>query len=270
MQKLAEKYIRKEALPFIFCPGCGDGQILFAFINAIEDLQLKSEVAAVSGIGCSSWMPVYLDIDVLHTIHGRAIAVAEGLKLVQSDKKIVVFTGDGDCSGIGGNHLIHAARRNIDITVIMINNSIYGMTGGQKAPTTPLDCKTKTSPYGNEERPFDVCSLVKSAGGTFVSRSATAYPNQMTQFIKDAISHKGFSFVEILTQCPTQAGRLIYSTNDPSKMLEWQKENTVNTNDLDAFHEGKIPRGIFVRKDELEFTERLKETRRKINENNNR
>ena len=133
MQELAEKYLRKESLPFIFCPGCGDGQILNATIRAIDSLGIKDNIACIGGIGCSGWIPVYLNVDVLHTPHGRAIPVAEGLKLSAPDKDIIVFSGDGDCLGIGGNHFIHAARRNIDLTVIMINNYIYGMTGGQKA-----------------------------------------------------------------------------------------------------------------------------------------
>lgn len=267
MNSLAEKYLRKEALPFIFCPGCGDGQILYAFINAMDDLGLEGQIGAVSGIGCSSWMPVYLDLDVLHTIHGRAVAVAEGLKLARPDKKIVVFSGDGDCAGIGGNHLIHAARRNIDLTVLMMNNSIYGMTGGQKAPTTPLECITKTSPYGNEEMPFNVCELVKSAGATYIARSATAYPKHMLDIIKKGLTHKGFSFIELLTQCPTQAGRMIFSTNDPVEMLNWQKANTCFSNDIFSDHEGKLPLGVYVDGDNEEFTDKLKGIRRKLNDN---
>ncbi len=226
MNKLAEKYIRKEALPMIFCPGCGDGTLLNAFIRSMDKMGIKDELACVSGIGCSSWVPVYLNVDVIHSIHGRAIPFAEGLKVTRPEKKIVVFTGDGDGSGIGGNHLIHAARRNIDITVIMMTNYIYGMTGGQKAPTTPKDAITKTSPLGNDERPFDIGKLGIGAGATYYSRWTTAHPIQLEKAFIDAINHKGFSFVEVLSQCPTQAGRNIFNMRKPTQMVDWYKNNT--------------------------------------------
>ena len=159
MHPIAEKYLRKSALPFIFCPGCGHGTVLNAFLRVVDELDIIDDLSLVGGIGCSSWAPVFVNTDVLHTLHGRALAMATGLKLVNPDRKVVVFTGDGDCMGIGGNHFLHAARRNIDLTVIMLDNGIYGMTGGQMAPTTPSDAKTQTSPYGNPEPPIDACSL---------------------------------------------------------------------------------------------------------------
>ncbi len=146
MNKLYEKYIKKESLPTLFCPGCGNGIIQRAAMEAMESLDCRDDVACVSGIGCSSWIPCYLQLDVIHSMHGRALPCAEGLKLARPDKKIMVFTGDGDCMAIGGNHLLHAVQRNIDLTVVMVvNNYIYGMTGGQKSPTTPTGAKTKTS-----------------------------------------------------------------------------------------------------------------------------
>ena len=271
MQKLAEKYLRKESLPTIFCPGCGDGQILFATIRAIDDLGIRKDLACVSGIGCSGWIPVYLNVDVMHAIHGRAIAAAEGLKLSSDDKKVIVFTGDGDCIGIGGNHFIHAARRNIDLTVIMVNNNIYGMTGGQKAPTTPLKAYTKTSPYGNEERPFDSIELAVAAGATYVARWTTFHIQQLELSIKNAINHNGFSFIEVLSQCPVQAGRNIFNERDPWKIMKLFKDKTVGIGkDKDnRNNEDKISIGEFVNRNEKEFGQLLSETRRSINENKN-
>lgn len=265
MNPLAEKYLRKEALPFIFCPGCGDGIVLNSFLRVIENLDLKDNMALVSGIGCSSWLPVYIDVDVLHTLHGRAIPCAEGLKISNPDKKIIVFTGDGDAAGIGGNHLIHAARRNIDLTVVMMSNYIYGMTGGQKAPTTPYGAVTKTSPFGNDEHPFDMYSLMKGCGATFFARWTTAHPIQMEKAIEAAIKHKGFSFVEVLSQCPTQAGRNIFGTNDPNVMMDWFKQNTyiVKPGEEPDESNPKIPLGTLVVTEREEFTESVAAVRRK-------
>ncbi|MEG1758448.1 MAG: thiamine pyrophosphate-dependent enzyme [Oscillospiraceae bacterium] len=222
MNSMAEKYIRKEALPFIFCPGCGHGIVVNSFIRAVDKLGVKqNEMACVSGIGCSSWSPVYLNFDCLHTIHGRALAHAEGLKAVNPDKTIVVFSGDGDCAGIGGNHLIHAAKRNVDITVIMMSNYIYGMTGGQRAPTTPFGAITKTSPLGNEEHPFDMYALLRGAGATFYARCSATHPMQLEKSIEAAILHKGFSFIEVLSPCPTTAGRNIFNFKTPAEMFDW-------------------------------------------------
>ncbi|MGB9699424.1 MAG: thiamine pyrophosphate-dependent enzyme [Thermodesulfobacteriota bacterium] len=227
MHPLAEKYIRKEALPLIFCPGCGDGTVLNVFLRAVEEMGIFRELALVGGIGCSGWLPTYLRADVLHVLHGRAIPFATGLKLTDPRRKVVVFTGDGDGVGIGGNHFIHGARRNIDLTVIMLNNGIYGMTGGQVAPTTPQQGKTQTSPYGNLEYPFDVCELARAAGATYVARWTTAHPYQLLKTIKEGISHEGFSFIEVLSQCPTQAGRYMEGTSDPAELLSIIKKRTV-------------------------------------------
>ncbi len=260
MNSIAEKYLRKSALPLIFCPGCGDGIVLGSFLRAVDALGIaKEDMALVSGIGCSSWAPVYVDTDVMHTLHGRAIPCAVGLKTARPDKKIIVFTGDGDCVGIGGNHLIHAARRNIDITVILMTNFIYGMTGGQKAPTTPFGAETKTSPLGNEERPFDVCKLVVGAGGTFFARQTAAHPLPMQKAIESALCHKGFSVVEVFSQCPTQAGRSLYKTKEPSAMLTWLREHTVTVSEKSPLKPGdtRIPIGLLHREDLPEFTETL-------------
>jgi len=228
MNPLAEKYLRKAALPLIFCPGCGDGTVLNVFLRAVEEMGIFAELALVGGIGCSGWLPTYLQADVLHVLHGRAIPFAMGLKLTDPRRKVVVFTGDGDCVGIGGNHFIHGARRNIDLTIIMMNNGIYGMTGGQVAPTTPLQGRTQTSPYGNIEFPFDVCDLARSAGATYVARWTTAHPKQLLHSIKEAIEHPGFSFVEVISQCPTQAGRYMEGTSDPVQLLALLRKRAVS------------------------------------------
>ena len=228
MNPLAEKYIRKKALPLIFCPGCGDGTVLNVFLRAVEEMDIFPDLALVGGIGCSGWLPTYLRADVLHVLHGRAIPFATGLKLTDPRRKVVVFTGDGDCVGIGGNHFIHGARRNIDLTVIMMNNGIYGMTGGQVAPTTPLHGRTQTSPYGNIEFPFDVCDLARAAGATYVTRWTTAHPKQLLRAIKEGIEHAGFSFIEVLSQCPTQAGRYMEGTSDPGELLTLFKKRAIS------------------------------------------
>lgn len=227
MHPLAEKYLRKSALPLFFCQGCGDGTIVSALMRAIDDLGIADEIAFASGIGCCAWIPVFVNADVLHSMHGRAIPIATALKLTNPKRKVMVFAGDGDCMGIGGNHLIHAARRNVDMTVVMVNNAIYGMTGGQTAPTTPHHAMTKTTPVGNAEFPFDACEVAKAAGATYVARWTTAHPAQITRAFKEAINHRGFAFVEVLSQCPTQTGRLIYGSGDPVESFRTVKNMAV-------------------------------------------
>ncbi len=223
------RYVRPGLLPTIFCTGCGGGTVLNCFCRAVDGLDLDpEEMLMVTGIGCSSWIPSpYFLADTLHTTHGRAIAFATGARvMVPRDMKVVVIAGDGDISGIGGNHLIHAARRNVDLTVLMVNNSIYGMTGGQVAPTTPPGVKTTTTPHGNVEPPFDVASLVAAAGGTFVSRWTTYHVNDLVKSMKAAISHRGFSFIEIIGQCTTSYGKAV-KMRDASDFLADYKERSV-------------------------------------------
>lgn len=226
MNELYSKYIKKDMLPTLFCPGCGNGIIQMAAIEAIEETGLRKDIACVSGIGCSSWIPCYLDMDVMHTIHGRALAFAQGLKLSRPEKKVLVFTGDGDGLAIGGNHLLHACNRNMDITVVLVNNYIYGMTGGQKSPTTPKESVTKTSPLGAYDRPADGCKLAVSMGATYVARWTTAHPIQLAKAIRQGIEHKGFAYIEVLSQCPVQAGKEVYGESSPSKIMEAFKNNT--------------------------------------------
>lgn len=205
------RYVRPGLLPTIFCTGCGGGTVLNCFCRAVDELSLDPKnMVMVTGIGCSSWIPSpYFLADTLHTTHGRAIAFATGVQIMRPEMKVVVIAGDGDISGIGGNHLIHAARRNVDITVLMVNNGIYGMTGGQVAPTTPDGVKTTTTPHGNVEPPFDVASLVAAAGATFVSRWTTYHVFDLVKSIKEALAHTGFSFVEIVAQCTTSYGKAV-------------------------------------------------------------
>ena len=225
-----EKYIRNQ--PSAFCAGCGDGTILNCFVRALEDLAIpRDQVLCVSGIGCSAWIPSpNFNGDTLHTTHGRALAFATGAKVYNSDLTTVVFTGDGDGAGIGGNHLIHAARRNIDITTILVNNLSYAMTGGQIAPTTHHGKRTATSPYGNPEVPFDIAKLVSAAGATYVARWTTNHVLELTRSIREALQHQGFGFIEVLCQCPTQQRRMLGFRDPihrlPSRLLEMFSEST--------------------------------------------
>ncbi len=203
-------YLRPhKKFPNLWCPGCGNGTVMNSLVRAIDKLGIpKDEIAMVSGIGCSSRMPVYLDFQALHTTHGRALVFATGVKFARPELKVIVITGDGDCLSIGGNHLIHACRRNIDITTILINNYTYGMTGGQASPTTPSGAIATTTPYGNAEKHFDACALAKGAGATFVARTTVYHTPQMDKILTEAISHRGFSLVEVVSNCHTYYGRL--------------------------------------------------------------
>lgn len=228
MKELYTRYIREYTFPEIFCPGCGYGMFLNAFIRAIDKMGIKKgDLGIVSGGGCGAWMGMNLDFDVFKCLHGRSIAFAEGIKIARPDKKVIAFTGDGENVGIGGNHMIHAARRNIDITCIQLTNLVYGMTGAQKAPTTPLYGITKTSPYGNEEEPFDVGRLAVAAGATYFARWTTAHPLQLENAIIEAMRHKGFSVLEVISQCPTGAGRNMFGTDKAYEIMDMFKEKYI-------------------------------------------
>ena len=243
------KYLRQEALPTPFCPGCGCGTMLNIFVHALDELMFDiTRLVCVTGIGCSSWIPSpYLLCDTLHTTHGRALAFATGVKLYRPDLSVVVIAGDGDLLAIGGNHLIHAARRNIGICTILVNNSIYAMTGGQVAPTTPKGVKTTTTPYGNPETPMDAASLVAAAGAKFVARFTTAHPFPLKRAIKTALNTEGFAFIEVLSQCPVSYGKLSGLRN-PADQLRFFKENSVRVKSLDEArrYPDKITVGVLV------------------------
>jgi 2-oxoglutarate ferredoxin oxidoreductase subunit beta len=264
MNGIGQKYLRKSSLPTLFCSGCGNGIILSAFLRAVEELDIIDKLALVGGIGCSGWIPVYVNADTIHTLHGRTIPVATGLKITDSRRKVVVFTGDGDCLAIGGNHFIHACRRNIDLTVVMVNNFIYGMTGGQTAPTSPLWVKTQSAPHGNPEEPFDACKLAIAAGATFVARWTNSHPRQLTKVFVEAIEHQGFSFVEVISQCPTQTGRYIKNGMKAPAFLKEFRQNSVNVMNKDkiADQEGRIIVGLLHKEIRLEFTQALKKLRK--------
>jgi 2-oxoglutarate ferredoxin oxidoreductase subunit beta len=234
MNKLFRSYIRESMLPTLFCPGCGNGIVQIAAIHAIERLGVRTNTACVSGIGCSSWIPCYLDMDVIHSMHGRALPVAQGLKLSAPDKNILVFTGDGDALAIGGNHFIHACSRNIDLTVVMVNNYIYGMTGGQKSPSTPREATTKTSPFGSWDEPIDGCKLAVAMGASYVARWTTAHPFDLAKSIADGMAHKGFAFIDVLAQCPVQAGSGVFGSRDPVTIMNFFRERTSRTNTADG------------------------------------
>lgn len=229
MNPIAEKHVRRASLPTIFCPGCGSGTLLNQVFRLVDKMGIDNFVFT-SGSGCNGWLPAVLDADVQHTLHGRPVAVATGVKLALPDKHVMVFSGDGDCLGIGGNHFIHAARRNIDLTVIIVNNLNYGMTGGQLSPSTPHKGKTKTSPYGNPEQPFDAVQLAIGAGATFVARETSAQPRALFKTMEAAVLHKGFSVVDVITQCPTQAGRSLFGTSNPAEILGIIKQYSVRGN----------------------------------------
>jgi len=223
-----EKYLRLDKLPHIWCPGCGHGTILNSFIRAFAESDFdQDKTVVISGIGCSGRATGYLNFDTLHTTHGRAIAFATGVKMANPELNVIVMTGDGDGSAIGGNHLIHAARRNIDLTVILFNNQIYGMTGGQFSPMTPTGDLASTAPYGNIDQNFNLAELVAGAGGTFIARGATFDPRQLHKLYLAALKHKGFSLVESLSQCPVSYGRK-NKAGDAVEMLKKQEENTIN------------------------------------------
>lgn len=251
IQHPLKKYMRPHVKKTTNCPGCGNGTIIQAILRAIDELGMNmDEFAFVSGIGCSAWIPSPLfNADTLHTTHGRPIAFATGLKLGLPSQKVMVASGDGDLAAIGGNHLIHAARRNIGIKVILVNNGIYAMTGGQTAPTTPRGVRTMTNPYGTLEYTFDISALVAAAGAPFVARWTTYQPRQITKSIKKAITSDGFAFIEIISQCPVQYGKVTKSGN-ALDLLKMYKENSVKIDkakDMDPEAlKGKIVVGEFV------------------------
>ena len=223
------RFFRPSVTSTTNCPGCGNGIVVQAILQAIDDLGLDlDDFIFVTGIGCAAWIPSpFFNADVLHTTHGRPIAFALGIKMGLPEKKVMVISGDGDLAAIGGNHLIHNARRNVEMVVICLNNSIYGMTGGQAAPTTPMGLKTATTPYGTFENPFDISNLVIAAGASFVARWTTYHPRQLTASIKKAIRKKGFSFIEVVTQCPVQFGRKTGS-GSAVQMLREYKEKSIS------------------------------------------
>jgi 2-oxoglutarate/2-oxoacid ferredoxin oxidoreductase subunit beta len=246
-----EEFLRMDRMPHIWCPGCGIGTTVNCFAHALESSGLNlQKVSIVSGIGCTGRVAGYMNLDSFHTTHGRAIPFATGLKLANPELKVVVYSGDGDLSAIGGNHFIHAARRNVDMTIILINNGIYGMTGGQVAPTTPMSAIASTTPYGNFEPAFNLPALADSCGAVYVARWTAYHVRHATKAIKEALAKRGFSFVEILAPCPTLYGRRNKLGDGLAQMIYYKEKseikNGADTKDVALDFQGKIIVGKFV------------------------
>jgi 2-oxoglutarate ferredoxin oxidoreductase subunit beta len=226
--KLIHKYLRHDKkFPHVWCPGCGNGIILGALLRAIDRIGLeKDEIVLASGIGCSGRMPVYVDFNTLHATHGRVLTLATGIKLAKPSLTVITVMGDGDAAAIGGNHFIHAARRNLDLTALIINNQIYGMTGGQHSPTTPYGCRAATAPYGHVESPFSIAELAMVAGAPFVARGTVYHARLLDELVEKAVSKRGFSVVEVMSNCHIQFGRR-NKMPDPVTMMKWLKRNAV-------------------------------------------
>ncbi len=229
MTELRHKYLRHhKKFPHVWCPGCGNGIVLGALIRAVERLGLeKDDVVFASGIGCSGRMPTYVDFNTMHTTHGRSLTFATGIKLAKPSLNVITVMGDGDATAIGGNHFIHAARRNLNLTAIIINNQIYGMTGGQVSPTTPYGANSTTSPFTNIEHAFSIAELAIAAGASFVARGTVYHAVQLDKLIEKGIQKNGFSVVEVMSNCHVQFGRR-NKMGDPVTMLNWFKEHAVS------------------------------------------
>ncbi len=257
---LIHKYLRhKKKFPHVWCPGCGNGIILGALIRAIDRIGYsKDEIVLVSGIGCSGRMPVYADFNTLHTTHGRALTFATGIKLANPDLNVIVVMGDGDALSIGGNHFIHAARRNIDLTAIIVNNQIYGMTGGQHSAATPYGATATSAPYGNIEQSFKIAELAVTAGAVFVARGTVYHAQMLHTLIEKAFKKPGFGVVEIISPCPTYFGRK-NRLGSAVDMMKWQKDHAIPVEKAKKLSpkemEGKITIGILADKELPVFRE---------------
>lgn len=264
MENLINKYFRPGRLPHIWCPGCGNGVITGAIVKAIDKQGLeKDDVAVISGIGCSSRSSGYLDFNTANTLHGRALPIATGVKMANPALNVIVCSGDGDCTAIGGNHLIHAARRNIDLTLVVFNNSIYGMTGGQYSPMTPIHSKATTAPYYTVEPSFNLLDLAKAAGATYAARATTYHVPVLVDVIAKGIAHKGFSIIEAVSACPISFGRQ-NKMGGPAQMMAWQRDHGVmkpvwdrmdEDKKAEAIAAGKFPIGVlYENNDVMEYT----------------
>ena len=255
---LIEKYVRLERMPHLACPGCGIGNVIHAVLQVMDELNLNpTNTVWVQGVGCSSRITyTRYKGDNIDAHHGRIYGVATGLKLARPDMNFILFTGDGDTGSIGGNHFIHACRRNLDVTALMFNNGIYGMTGGQVAPTTPFKGTTTTTPYGNLEDPFDMCKLAEAAGAAYVARwtSMPKHFNALVRSIKNGILTKGFSYIEIMVPCTTQFGRYVLKTEDMATNIKYLEDCTCLATQADKLsaeeRAKKTLLGEFVRREE--------------------
>jgi 2-oxoglutarate ferredoxin oxidoreductase subunit beta len=264
--KLIHKYLRHEKkFPHVWCPGCGNGIVLGALIRAIDRTGFsQDEIVLVSGIGCSGRLSVYVDFNTLHTTHGRALTFATGVKLANPRLQVIVVMGDGDATAIGGNHFIHAARRNLNLTAIIINNSTYGMTGGQYSPTTPYGALSATSLYGNLEQAFSIAELAVTAGAAWVGRSTVYHATHLDQLMEQAILKRGFAVVEVISHCHTLYGRK-NKMGGPVEMMRWQKEVAVRVEKAKTMTPeelaGKITIGVLADRDLPIYTQELRRVR---------
>ena len=267
--QLIHHYLRhNKKFPHVFCAGCGHGIVLGSLIRSVHGLGLaKDDVVIVAGIGCSGRMAVYVDFNTVHAVHGRALPIATGIKMSNPDLNVIVIMGDGDALSIGGNHFIHAARRNLGLTVLVLNNFIYGMTGGQCSSTTPLGSFSTTTPYGAMEKSFDFVSMTQAAGASFVSRGTVQHAKNLDKLIMAALQHSGFSLVEILTPCHTQFGRKNrYKT--PVDMFKWLQKSVIPLEKYEKLEPAeaadKLPMGVFVDRDDPGLEVRYAEMRDKL------
>jgi 2-oxoglutarate ferredoxin oxidoreductase subunit beta len=248
-----------KKFPHVWCPGCGLGIVLGSMVRALVQSGLsKNDVVLVSGIGCSGRLPVYVDVGSVHTTHGRALTFATGIKLARPELAVVTVMGDGDATAIGGNHLIHAARRNLDITAVIVNNHTYGMTGGQYSPTTPLGARASTAVYGHLEPAFDISALSATAGAAFVARTTVYHVNQMDRLILKATTRTGFSVVEILSPCPTNFGRQNRLGSQVDMMKDLKKRSVRGDRwekMTEAERTGRFPIGVLVEREMPRYLE---------------
>jgi len=246
-----DQYLREDRMPHIWCPGCGIGPVLHCYLSALVKAEIDMDkVTVVSGIGCTGRVAGYVKLDSFHTTHGRAIPFATGLKVANPELKVTVFSGDGDLVAIGGNHLIHAARRNIDMLIICVNNFNYGMTGGQLGPTTPISARTSTSPAGNYEQPFNIPYLVAASGAVYIARWTSMHVRRLEQAIYEALHKRGFRFIEVIAPCPTVYGRMNRQPTGLDQM-KYYRENSIirhgaDPKDVDIELNGKIIVGKFI------------------------
>jgi 2-oxoglutarate ferredoxin oxidoreductase subunit beta len=255
-------YVRMDRMPHIWCPTCGIGTVVKCFAAALERTGTDlDKVAVCSGIGCTGRVAGYMKLDGFHSTHGRAVPFATGLKLGRPELLVTVFSGDGDLVGIGGNHFIHAARRNMDLLIVLVNNFIYGMTGGQNAPTTPVNARSSTMPFGNFERPFSLPYLAASSGATYVARWTCLHVRRLTKSFQEAIQRKGFRFVEVIAPCSTLYARL-NKLGSGYDLLQYYYENSeirhgADTRNMDIDFQGPIVCGKFVDEERPTFLDMM-------------
>ncbi len=259
-----EQFLRSERMPHIWCPGCGIGTTVNCFTNALLDSKTDlSKLSIVSGIGCTGRVAGYLNLDSFHTAHGRAIPFATGLRLANPEMNVVVYSGDGDLFAIGGNHIIHAARRNMDIKVVCVNNLTYAMTGGQTGPATPLDVISATAAYGTYDPPFNLPSLVDAAGAVYVARWTTFHVKQLAKSMAEMMKKKGFGFIEIISPCPTLYQRRNKMGDGLDAMKFYKQMSKIKhgapTSEVGFTKDGEIIVGKFVDRERTDYATQMNE-----------